>query len=228
MLEDMYKQMTRTRIAPDGTEERVEIRAHVQSSAVYLPITTDVEEDDLLERKLPNGNTQTLRLTQVTHNEGSGVATHLAHIRAEYESARSRPQVTQRTVTIPGLHASVSAIAGALYEDGHYSRAIGAAFQAVEARVQTLTGSGEVGQKLMGSALGGTLDVTTSVGANRDSERDGFKLLFMGAMAGLRNPRAHGMEVPVDSAEALEALAFASLLMRRLDKAEERKETRDA
>jgi uncharacterized protein (TIGR02391 family) len=228
MLQNMYKPVTRIRVAPDGTEDRAELKAHVQSSVAFLPITADVEEDDLLERKLPNGKTQTIRLTQVTHNEAPGAGRHLDHIEAKFVSARPRPQVAQRKVTLPGLHTQVSDAAGALYEDGHYSRAIGAAFQAVEARVQTLTGSSEVGQKLMGSALGGALDVTTSVGANRDSERDGFKLLFMGAMAGLRNPRAHGVEVPVDSVEALEALAFASLLMRRLDKAEERREADDA
>lgn len=223
LMNRMYGPVTRIRIAPDGTEDRAELKAHIQTSVAFLPITADVEEGDLLERKLRNGKTQTIRLTKVTHYETPGPGRQLDHIEAKFVNAQARPSVAQRKVTLPGLHSKVSDAAGALYEDGHYSRAIHAAFQAVEARVQQLTGSGDIGQKLMGDAFkSGGLDVTTSVGANRDSERDGFKLLFMGAIGGLRNPRAHGEDVPVGAEEALECLAFASLLMRRLDKAEER------
>lgn len=219
----MYGPVTRIRIAPDGTEDRAELKAHIQTTTVTLPVTSDVEEGDLLERKLRNGKTQTIRLTEVTHHETFGPGRQVDRITAKFVNAQARPPVAQRKVTLPGLHSEVSSAAGALYEDGHYSRAIHAAIQAVEARVQQLTGSGDIGQKLMGDAFKeGALDVTTSVGANRDSERDGFKLLFMGAIGGLRNPRAHGVDTPVDAEEALETLAFASLLMRRLDLAEAR------
>lgn len=46
--------------------------------------------------------------------------------------------------------------------------------------------------------------------------------MFMGAVVGIRNPRAHEQFEAMDENEALEELAFASLLMRRLDDAEAR------
>jgi uncharacterized protein Ymh len=42
----------------------------------------------------------------------------------------------------------------------------------------------------------------------------------MGAVAGIRNPDAHELFEPLDEDEAFEKLAFASMLMRRLDDAE--------
>ncbi|MBB5491428.1 hypothetical protein [Nocardiopsis metallicus] len=86
----MYKPVTRIRITPDGSEDRSEVKAHIQSSVAFLPITADVEEADLLERKLPNGKTQTIRLTQVTHYEAPGAGQQLNHIEAKFVSARSR------------------------------------------------------------------------------------------------------------------------------------------
>ena len=41
--------------------------------------------------------------------------------------------------------------------------------------------------------------------------------MFMSAVLGIRNPDAHELFVPLDEEEALEKLAFASMLMRRLD-----------
>lgn len=220
------EQVTRVRIAPDGTESRQEVEAVFEDWEVSFKITEDIEEGDLLDRPLPNGKVQTVRLMNLTYHQRPSIdlaAPPKGRIHAEFVNDTPHPKVSQRKVTLPGLHPGISGAAGALYEDRHYSNAIRAAFQAVEARVQQLTGNNEIGQKLMGDAFKpGALDVTTSVGANLDSERDGFKLLFMGAMSGLRNPRSHGIDVPVSAEEALESLAFASLLMRRLDLAEER------
>jgi hypothetical protein len=43
--------------------------------------------------------------------------------------------------------------------------------------------------------------------------------MFMGAVRGIRNPDAHERFKALDAEEALETLAFASMLMRRLDNA---------
>jgi hypothetical protein len=43
--------------------------------------------------------------------------------------------------------------------------------------------------------------------------------MFMGAVRGIRNPDAHELFDALDAEEALETLAFASMLMRRLDEA---------
>ena len=76
----------------------------------------------------------------------------------------------------------------------------------------------------MGTVFGknSVLDVTTTEGKNAEAEKNGFRFLFMGAMSGIRNPRGHGSRVNDTAEEALELLALASLLMRRLDLAEGR------
>ena len=50
-------------------------------------------------------------------------------------------------------------------------------------------------------------------------EQKGFMLLFSGAVAGLRNPRAHKI-IRDDSEKALEFIAFISLLAKLADKAQ--------
>ena len=48
-------------------------------------------------------------------------------------------------------------------------------------------------------------------------EQKGFKLLFMGAMTGIRNPKAHDTIKQEDKNRTLEYLAFLSLLFRRAE-----------
>jgi uncharacterized protein (TIGR02391 family) len=53
-----------------------------------------------------------------------------------------------------------------------------------------------------------------------DSEIDeqrGYRSIFAGAAAGIRNPRGHEVDIGDTPDEALDYLALASLLLRRLD-----------
>ncbi|GAA4994823.1 hypothetical protein GCM10023205_79670 [Yinghuangia aomiensis] len=123
------------------------------------------------------------------------------------------------------VHPAIESAAGQLFADGHYSDAVLRAFKAVEHRVQQITGSSEIGQRLMNSAFGGAspqLDVARATGPATAGERDGFKMLYIGAMVGIRNVRAHGDHPLDDANEARDAIAFASLLMRRIDWAVDR------
>jgi uncharacterized protein (TIGR02391 family) len=89
----------------------------------------------------------------------------------------------------------------------------------VEHVVQEKTGLTEAGVQLMHRAFNAVnpmIDVARHDGRNAEDERKGFQFLFAGAIAGLRNPRAHGEELPDTEQEALEYLALASALMRRL------------
>tara|TARA_R110001606_G_scaffold384882_3_gene548043 strand:+ start:8063 stop:8290 length:228 start_codon:yes stop_codon:yes gene_type:complete len=49
-------------------------------------------------------------------------------------------------------------------------------------------------------------------------EQKGFMMMFSGAVAGLRNPRAHSF-IEDDPERALEFIAFVSLLAKLLDEA---------
>lgn len=121
---------------------------------------------------------------------------------------------------ICGLHPLIAEVAGERYNSGFYYDAVRSAFQAVEHRVQTLVGVYEVGEKLMGIALGKPgpkITVTRSSGGSLESEQTGMQFLFKGAMGALRNPRMHGPDEEDARDEAEEMLVIASFLMRRLD-----------
>jgi len=49
------------------------------------------------------------------------------------------------------------------------------------------------------------------------NEQEGFKLLFMGATEGIRNPKVHDLIEMKDPYKTLEYLAFASLLHKKID-----------
>lgn len=102
--------------------------------------------------------------------------------------------------------------------------------------MQTLTG---YLKNSKGEALGGKglmtvvfneqappLDITSdnANATQKADEREGFKFLFMGVAQALRNPRGHGPDLRTGEQEAMEMLGAASLLMRRLDRADARLE----
>jgi len=105
---------------------------------------------------------------------------------------------------------------------GEYEQAIFVAMKAVEVRVRMLAGYGDemIGTDMMTRAFkaGGPLaDPEAPAG-----EVDGTMMLFRGAYAVLRNPSGHREVTFDDVAEASEAVMTASLLMRMLDRIEER------
>jgi len=51
-------------------------------------------------------------------------------------------------------------------------------------------------------------------------EQEGFRFLYMGASVGIRNPKAHKLIPQSNPLHTLEYLAFASLLMRRIEEGE--------
>jgi uncharacterized protein (TIGR02391 family) len=122
------------------------------------------------------------------------------------------------------LHPLVQEAAADLLRDGHPGAAILEAYKAIELRVKELAEDGDrSGRDLMAHAFRLTSPaVALNRGESRSDrdEQEGFQHIFMGAMQGIRNPKAHDPFVPVDADRAFEYLALASLLMRRLDDAE--------
>jgi uncharacterized protein (TIGR02391 family) len=123
---------------------------------------------------------------------------------------------------IAALHTDVREVADRYLESGHPEVAIFEAFKAVNARVKKMVGLDLDGSKLMGEAFKDSdppivlADLSTETGRNIQA---GFRWLFMGAVQGIRNPDAHELFKALDAEQALETLAFASMLMRRLDHA---------
>jgi uncharacterized protein (TIGR02391 family) len=127
-----------------------------------------------------------------------------------------------RDARLAALHAEIRQVTERFVDD-HLDVAIFEAFKAVNNRVKEMTGLDLDGSKLMDEALGPSdprikfADLSTQTG--RDVQQ-GLHFLFRGAVLGIRNPDAHEQFKPLDEEEGLEKLAFASMLMRRLDEAE--------
>ena len=125
-------------------------------------------------------------------------------------------------VRLAALHIDVRLCAERYVESGHIEVAIFEAFKAVNNRVKVMTKLDLDGSAPMTRVFSDKYpvielaDLSTETGRNVQS---GFRFLFMGAAQGIRNPEAHEQFRPLDDEEGFEALAFASLLMRRLDEA---------
>lgn len=216
-------QVTRIRWTEQG-DERAELPASfLPEGRLLLPKDSDVDEGDMVEEIMPNGDKKTFRLSKVNFMNAGWGSGALDHTEAHLEPVADRPGAAAGDISVPGMHSAVAAAAGSHFDDGHYTSATFEALKAVEERVRRLSKVDLSGKELMSHVFGGTapkLDVTTTTGQSADDEREGFALLFMGAVQGLGTPRGHGTSIVDEPAEALECLAVASLLMRRLDIAE--------
>lgn len=116
------------------------------------------------------------------------------------------------------LHPRITRVSKSLFKSGHYTEAIFAAFKAVNNFIKRKTGLQIDGKDLMAKAF---IEDKPIIKLNKLSnksemdEQEGFRFLYMGAMVGIRNPKAHDDIRQLDPYKALEYLAFASLLMRR-------------
>jgi len=117
------------------------------------------------------------------------------------------------------FHPKVIEVSKSLFETGHYSQAIFEAFKAVNNLVKQKTGLSLDGKDLMAKVFreeDPIIKLNELKTRSEKDEQEGFKFLFMGAMVGIRNPKAHNSVVQTDPYRTLEYLAFASLLMRRV------------
>jgi len=110
-----------------------------------------------------------------------------------------------------------------LFDDGHWEQAVFEAFKFIEAEVKRISGlRGKTGYPLMMDAFNESQPKVAINSLGTDSEIDeqrGFRYIFAGAAAGIRNPRGHEVDIGDSLDEALDYLALASILLRRLDAA---------
>lgn len=129
------------------------------------------------------------------------------------------------SIELTSMHPVVAAAAGRLFEEGNYFHAELEAFKTLEHRVRQLTGLDLSGDGLMTQAFSANhprLDLSTASGQSGKDQQTGYMHLFRGAIAAVRNPKAHDPHRELEPAPTLEYLALASLLHRRLDTAEKR------
>lgn len=121
------------------------------------------------------------------------------------------------------IHPDLPARVRKLFDDGHWEQSVFEAFKFIEKEVKRVSGiSGKTGYGLMMEAFNEANAKIKLNALTTDSEIDeqrGYKSIFAGAAAGIRNPRGHEVEIGDTPDEALDYLALASLLLRRLDAA---------
>ncbi|OLT45303.1 TIGR02391 family protein [Saccharomonospora sp. CUA-673] len=111
-----------------------------------------------------------------------------------------------------------------LYDDGHWETAVFEAFKFVEKEVKRASGlRGKTGYALMMAAFNEDNALIKLNNLTTESEIDeqrGYKHMFAGSSAGIRNPRGHEVDLGDTPDEALDYLALASILLRKLDAAD--------
>lgn len=110
-----------------------------------------------------------------------------------------------------------------LFDDGYYEEATFTAFKYIDKKVQAHSGiKHATGFNLMMDAFDEKkpkLKLTLLVEMSEIDEQRGYRYMFAGSMAAVRNPRGHEVTMIDDPDTCLDHLAFASLLLRRLEKA---------
>lgn len=133
-------------------------------------------------------------------------------------AARARRQFTDLD-----LHPEIAKAAGKLFQDGHYANAIEDACKALDCLVKLRSGRFDLsGTDLMQKVFtpnNPILKFNDLKTESDKSEQQGRMSLFAGAMLAVRNPRAHGL-IEDGAENALDYIAFLSLLAKMADKAE--------
>lgn len=110
-----------------------------------------------------------------------------------------------------------------MFRDGHFNESVRKALERFEKCVQDTIGDHSTfGRDLMAKAFSEQhpqIALNAMQCANDRSEQEGFKFLTMGAMSGMRNLYSHGDVEQMSVTDAIERLAFVSLLFKRVDKA---------
>lgn len=210
-------------VSKAGTEdeERTTVTGMIQSESGFFEVSTPIYEGDLIEIPDPRGGTDVRLAREVKVNDFGSA--NMRHTQVKWGKAPARRVAPVRRLIFENLHPDVQKAAGDLFADGHMGSAVSEAFKSLEVRVRRLSGLDQSGSTLMSTAFNAkapVLDVATEDGRSAQDEREGFMALFRGAMIGIRNPKAHELFREEDPQQALEYLAFASLLHRRIDQAD--------
>jgi len=197
-------------------ESRHEVAAQVQASRGLFARDTDVRQGDVIVLSDRSNRRVSRKCVTAVNATRDLVEVHWTAIPDEAGAATAAP-------TILGLHPAVVEASTELFDNGHYPQAIFEALKALENRVKQQSGIDKSGRDLMAQAFAGDpppIDLRLEQGRSGEDEQTGFKLIFMGVMQGIRNPKGHEVVQQGDPQRAIEYLGLVSVLMRRLDDAE--------
>lgn len=107
-----------------------------------------------------------------------------------------------------------------LFDNGHCAQATFEALKYLDEEVQRISGDSDFGKSLMMRVFGGSpprLPLNPGMTPSEQSEQEGYKFIFAGTMAGIRNLRGHKSGVVDDPDTCLDHLSLTSMLLRRLE-----------
>jgi len=223
-------------------EEKVRSESHV---AVLIPGFTGYAEQTLLRFMIVLDFDDKQRLVKVLgqalqkHSEYEDLSPYSKELRDRFRNAKyplelldqffrgDKPVPQEKlhdrklTYGLPQLHPRIRKVSEKLLTDGHYAQAILEAYKTVSNHVKEKSGRKDLdGQDLMStvfSVKNPILKLNKLRSRSDQDEQMGFMFLFMGAMTGIRNPKAHDIVEQMDPIRSIEYLAFASLLSRRIE-----------
>ncbi len=162
-------------------------------------------------------------------NESLALFERLARSVAESQRVEgwSAPQSDEPADVHPfesrNIHPELPPKVRSLFDDGHPAQAVFEAMKFVEHEVKRISRiRGKANFATMMAAFNESNPKIRLNDLQTDSQIDeqrGYMHIFAGTSAGIRNPRGHEVDVLDSPDEALDYLALASLLLRRLDAA---------
>jgi uncharacterized protein (TIGR02391 family) len=131
-------------------------------------------------------------------------------------------------LSMADFHSSIQSASAKLFTDGHYAQAVGEAYKALNKLVRNRTDrKSDDGTKMMFAVFAGKpgnagemrLLLNDLADAANIDEQDGFAKLMAGMQLHFNNVHKHGNLTVASPKEALEQIATASMLARRVDRA---------
>jgi uncharacterized protein (TIGR02391 family) len=140
---------------------------------------------------------------------------------AVYDEATPTQLAPLHSALIDNLHPTILKRCTSLFNTAHYDEAMLNALKCVEEGLRSKINAGpaEVGQALVDKALNVAAPLLVMT-EDVKSEKESAYFLFRGAIGLLKNPNSHRFLDIADPQVALEVLAFASFLLRKLDGAQ--------
>ena len=122
---------------------------------------------------------------------------------------------------LKNFHPEIKRVSEKLFNDKHYAQAIEEAFKKVINLVKKKSEKNNLdGYPLMSTVFSKQnpiLKFNSLLDRTDEDEQQGWMHLYQGAVLGIRNVKTHNNIIQKDKQKALEYLAFASLLCRRLE-----------
>jgi uncharacterized protein (TIGR02391 family) len=139
-----------------------------------------------------------------------------------YTESESRGDSTVHPFDERNIHPDLPSDVRNLFDNGHYSQATFEAMKFLDEEIQRIASDQDFGRSLMMRTFGGTppkIMLNPGMTPTEISEQEGYKFLFAGAIAGIRNPRGHKTRVIDDTDTCLDHLCLTSMLLRKLEDA---------